>query len=72
MVHRGISLKCPGDARKAVQRIVSNIFKEGSEIENAAKVAQLLNIFLRAWELDKLSDVEKRLAALEGGNLERE
>jgi len=48
-----------------VQRIVSKIFRDGTEVEHAGRVANLLNTFLRAWELEKMTDVEKRLEALE-------
>lgn len=62
---KGIALRDPTDARRAVQRIVSKIFREGTEVEHAGKVANLLQVFLKAWELDKISDIEKRLTALE-------
>ena len=65
MAARGLSLRTPADARRAIKKIVTKIFKEGSEIENAGRVANLLNTFLRAWEIEKVSDVEKRLDKLE-------
>lgn len=65
--HRGIKLSGPGDIRKAVQRITNKIFKEGSEVEHAAKLAQLFHVFLKAYEVEKLEDIESRLSAVEEG-----
>ncbi|MDF0594269.1 hypothetical protein P0O24_11835 [Methanotrichaceae archaeon M04Ac] len=62
---RGVSLKTPGDVRRIAQRVISDIFREQSQIEHAGKINQLLMTWLKGWELEKLSDVEKRLAALE-------
>ena len=41
------------------------MFKEGTEIDNAGRIANLLNTFLRAWELKHAIDIEARLDALE-------
>ena len=65
MAARGIALRTPADARRVIKKIVTKIFKEGSEIEHAGRIANLLNTFLRAWEIEKVSDVEKRLDKLE-------
>jgi hypothetical protein len=62
---RGFSLKNPKDARKLIQRIVSDIFDEGSQTTNAGKISQLLGCWLKAWELEKTAELEKRIAALE-------
>lgn len=63
--YRGISLNNPRDVRRICRRIVNDIFTEGSQIEHAGRLNNLLLTWLRAWELEKLSDVEKRLAAVE-------
>ena len=62
---RGVSLKTPADVRRIAQNVISDIFREKSQIEHAGKVNNLLVTWLKAWELEKLSDVEKRLATLE-------
>jgi hypothetical protein len=62
---RGVSIKCPADVRRISQRIVSDIFRDETQIEHAGKVNNLLITWLKAWELDKISDIEMRLAALE-------
>jgi hypothetical protein len=48
-----------------IRRIVDKAFDEGSELENAGRISQLLTNWLRAWELEKVSDLELRLQAVE-------
>ena len=62
---RGITLKTPEDARRIVRRIIDKAFEEKSELENAGRISQLLGNWLKAWELDKISDIETRLTELE-------
>jgi hypothetical protein len=62
---RGISLKNPSDARRLIRRIVDRAFAEGQELEYSGRLAQLLGVWGKFWELDKLSDIESRLTALE-------
>ena len=62
---RGITLKSPQDARRIVRRVIDRAFEEGTELENAGRISQLLANWLKAWELDKVSDIEKRLEVLE-------
>ncbi len=62
---RGVTLREPKDVRRVVQRITSKAFQEESELDHAGKIAQLMGCWLKAWELDKLSDIERRLSALE-------
>jgi hypothetical protein len=62
---RGVTLRTPEDVRRAIQRITSTAFQEGSELEHAGKISQLLGCWLKAFEIDKLSEIEKRLKQLE-------
>jgi hypothetical protein len=64
---RGVTLRTPEDVRRLIQRICSKAFQEEAELEHAGKICQLLGNWLKAWELDKISDIEKRLDALEKG-----
>jgi hypothetical protein len=64
---RGVTLRTPEDVRRLIQRICSRAFQEEAELEHAGKISQLLGNWLKAWELDKISDIEKRLDALEKG-----
>lgn len=62
---RGVSLKTPADVRRISQRIISDVFRDEAQIEHAGKVNNLLVTWLKAWELDNLRDIERRLEALE-------
>jgi hypothetical protein len=62
---RGITLNTPSDARRIIRRIVDKAFATGTELENAGRLSQLMTCWLKAWELDKLSDIEARITALE-------
>ena len=62
---RGITLKSPQDARRLIRRIVDRAFEEGTELEYSGRIAQLLGTWSKLWELEKVSDIEARLAALE-------
>lgn len=62
---RGIRLNSPQDVRRICRRVINDIFTEGSQIEHAGRLNNLLVTWLKAWELEKLSDVEKRLVTLE-------
>jgi len=62
---RGISIKSPQDVQKICRRVIGAIFEGGTEVEDAQKINQLCLTWLRAWELLKVSDLEKRVIALE-------
>lgn len=66
-VRRGVAIKDPESVRRVCQRIISRSFKDDAELEYSGRIAQLLTVWLKAWEIDKLSDIEKRLTALEEG-----
>jgi hypothetical protein len=62
---RGITLKTPEDARRLIRRIVDKAFETDQELEYSGRISQLLSCWLKAWELDKIADIENRLEALE-------
>ena len=62
---RCICLKTPEDVRRIATRIISDVFRDKAQIEQAGKVNNLLITWLKAWELQKVSDFEARLKALE-------
>lgn len=62
---RGLTIKSPEDVKRVARWVVSDIFQENSQIEHAGKVNQLLQTWLRAYEIEKLADIEARLRALE-------
>ncbi|MDD5736332.1 MAG: hypothetical protein PHQ39_12785, partial [Methanothrix soehngenii] len=58
---RGITLNEPKDARRLIRRVVDRAFAEGQELEYSGRIAQLLGIWAKLWEIDKLSDIEARI-----------
>jgi hypothetical protein len=62
---RGVTLREPKDVRRVVQRITSKAFQESKELEYAGRIAELMGCWMKAWELDKIADIEKRLEVLE-------
>jgi hypothetical protein len=62
---RGVILREPKDVRRVCQRIVSKAFQQGDELQFSGRIAQLMGCWMKAWELDKLADIERRLTALE-------
>lgn len=62
---RGVTLKTPEDVRRISCRIISDVFRDEAQIEHAGKVNNLLITWLKAWELSKISDIERRLEELE-------
>jgi len=60
-----LTIKSPEDVKRVARWVISDIFQEDSQIENAGKINQLLQTWLRGWELEKLESIEKRLRALE-------
>jgi len=62
---RGVTLREPKDVRRVCQRIVSRAFQQREELQYSGRIAQLMACWMKAWELDKLADIEARLTALE-------
>jgi len=62
---RGVTLREPKDARRIVKRLIDEAFREGLEMEYFGKIVNGLNCWAKLWELEKLSDIEKRLAVVE-------
>jgi hypothetical protein len=67
--HRGVTLRTPADVRRLVQRLASSAFQEGTELENAGRISQLLSNWLAAWRLEKEDGewqaIQERLALIE-------
>ena len=64
-IRRGVVLNDLASVRRLVQRIVSRAFKEDAELEYSGRISQLVTVWLKAYELEKVSDLEKRVIALE-------
>ncbi len=72
------NLENPRDVCKLIKGYIEEINSDGElPIKNPGSIAQLLNIFLRAWELNNNTEMEKRLEKVEkqlqekGNNYER-
>ena len=60
-----MTLREPKDVRRVCQRIASKAFQEGLELEYSGRIAQLMGVWLKAFELEKIADIERRLSELE-------
>ena len=68
---RGVVLRTPSDVCKVVQRITSEAFRQGKELEAAGRLGTLLAVWLKAFEVEKLADIEARLTTLEKENVKK-
>ena len=62
---RGITLKTLQDAQRILRRVIDRAFAEGQELEYSGRIAQLMSVWVKTFELDKISDLERRLTKLE-------
>ncbi len=62
---RGISLKTPKDLQRITGRVICDIVNSGQQVEDSGKIFQLGSVWLKAYEITKLEDIEKRLESLE-------
>ena len=60
-----MTLREPKDVRRVCQRITSKAFQDGLELEYSGRIAQLMGVWLKAFELEKIADIERRLSELE-------
>jgi hypothetical protein len=62
-----LTLNNPQDAQEYIRRLLRNLKERGpdAEIEYLGRISQILSVWLKSYELNKLDDIEKRLAALE-------
>lgn len=55
----------PADIRRLIIQLLHEILENKTEIPQAGAVSNLIGQFLRAYELEKTMDLEKRVAILE-------
>jgi hypothetical protein len=62
-----LKLENPTDAQEYIRRLLRNLKERGpdAEIEYLGRISQILSVWLKSYELNKLEDIEKRLAVLE-------
>ena len=62
-----LKLENPKDAQEYIRRLLRNLKERGpdAEIEYLGRISQILSVWLKSYEINKLEDIEKRLTALE-------
>lgn len=62
-----LKLQNPTDAQEYIRRLLRNLKERGpdAEIEYLGRISQILSVWLKSYELNKLDDIEKRLSELE-------
>lgn len=62
-----LPLQEPRHAREYIRRLLREAKAKGPEFELSymGRIAQLLGIWAKLWELEKTADIEKRLEVLE-------
>ena len=67
-------LKDPSDVRRLICKTIRTIQAAGDSavIDNAGKISQLMCQWLKAYETEKLADIEKRIKELEAANVNRQ
>ncbi len=62
-----LKLNNPEDAQEYIRRLLRNLKERGpdAEIEYLGRISQILSVWLKSYELNKLEDIEARLTTLE-------
>jgi hypothetical protein len=61
-----IKLEEPQDVRQLIKAWLAEICDTGKlPFEGGGTVVQLLNVWLRSYEIEKVSDIEERITAME-------
>lgn len=62
-----MTLNNPADAQEYIRRLLRNLKEKGpdAEIEYLGRISQILSVWLKSYELNKLEDIEKRIEVLE-------
>jgi len=69
---RGVTLRTPKDLMRILADVISEIFREGKQVEHSGKIFQIGSVWLKAYEtttkeelLPVLEDLKERLDAIE-------
>ena len=60
-----LKLETPEDARDLICDVLSEIKDGETMAEHAGKICNLLQVWLKCYQIEQISDIEKRLDALE-------
>jgi hypothetical protein len=63
--NNSIHIKGPKDIRRLSQRVLNAILRTGEEVQHAGKIYNLGILWIKAYEIEKISDLEKRISLLE-------
>lgn len=55
----------PSEVRDLIIQIIEDILEHKKTIPQAGSISHMLGVWLKAWELEKTNELEKRVAALE-------
>lgn len=65
-----LDVKEPREVRDLIIQIIEDILQNQKTIPQAGTISHMLGVWLKAWELEKASDLEERVKALEKYRLE--
>lgn len=68
IITKRLKLKEPADIRNLIKKWLSEVIESGNlpfEKGTGGVVVQMLQVWLKSYEMEKLEDVEKRITALE-------
>ena len=62
-----LKLENPKDAQEYIRRLLRNLKEKGpdAEIEYLGRISQILSVWLKSYEINKIEDIDKRLDLLE-------
>jgi hypothetical protein len=60
-----LNLETPKDARNLICDVLTEIRDGETMAENAGKICNLLQVWLKCYQIEQISEIEKRLEALE-------
>lgn len=60
-----MNINKPSEVRDLIIQIIEDILKNKKTIPQAGTISHMLGVWLKAWELEKASELEARIAALE-------
>ncbi len=66
-----VVLKTPKDVREYIEYLLKEISDKKPEAVNADQVADLLSVWVKAWDSEKISDIEKQMDKFEKSINER-
>jgi hypothetical protein len=62
-----LRLDTADDLKEMIGEVIKEIWADGTQVENAGRICNLSQVWLKATELTKLDEIEERLKALETG-----